>query len=349
MNEGFQRNIVEFAGWRRGGIPTADTLKEDYLFGLSLTDGNGNIYPDKAIERWLEKACAWLEYELDVTLKATVISEDHDYHADEYQQFCYINLYRFPVLSVDSLYASYGGMKIMDFPSDWYRVYPESGQLQLVPTVGSLSALLLQQGGDLLLPLITGALSQMPHLFQVSYTIGFGNLVNDDVAAQGGSVTSVVLGESASSVDNAYKGMRIVFWNGGTVWTAGDPVYPASVDILAYDGATKTATLSMDTPLAAVPDGSKYRIYAGGLDESLRDMIATKASIDILRVLGDVLYAPGVASQSFSLDGISQSFSVTRSADGGAYSGRIKQYLQKINDDLPLLKKRYQGFRLNVA
>ena len=122
-----------------------------------------------------------------------------------------------------------------------------------------------------------------------------------------------------------------------------------AVDILAYDGATKTATISADNPLLANPDGASYRVYAGGIDETLQDMIATKASIDVLRVMGDILYGPGISNQSFSLDGISQSFGVTKSAEGGAYSGRIKQYLQKINDDLPLLKKKYQGFRLNVA
>ena len=202
-----------------------ELLKTDYLFGVPLTDGNGNRYPDRSIQRWIDKACAWLEYELDVTLRATVVSEDHDYHADDYQAFCYINLYQFPVLSVDAMYASYGGQKIMDFPRDWLRLYKESGQLQLVPTVGSLSAILLQQGSGILLPLITGALTSMPHLFQVSYTIGFGNLINDDVAGVGGTSTTIVLGASASSLDNAYKNMRLVFWKGSDAWSQGDAVY----------------------------------------------------------------------------------------------------------------------------
>jgi len=328
-------------------LPGLSILKQDYLFGISLFDGNGNMYPDEAISRWLDKAVGWLEYELDVAIKPTLIQEDHDYNAEDYQAFCYINLYQFPVIEVESLTAGYGGQIIMTFPQDWIKLYPESGQIQLVPTIGSMSTILLEQGAGILLPLITGALSTMPHLFQVAYTTGFGKFVYSGTAQTGGSQGSVILDPGASNQDNAYNGMRIIFYDGVCLGQA--------ADILAYSGETFTATLKPDSsfpdlsPLANIPDGCSYKIFQDTADANIAELVAMKASIGILTVLGDILYQPGVASSSLSLDGISQSFSLTRSAQGGAYSGRIKQYEERIDRELGLLKKRYQGFRLNVA
>lgn len=243
------------------GLPTAETIKNDYLFGIPLLDDDGNEYPDAAIERWINKAIAWLEAELQIKIAPTTITdESHDYEIREYREFCYIQLYQYPVISVTSVVASYAGQDIMTFPSEWIQVYRESGQVQLVPTTGSLSQVLLGQGSGVLLPLITQRLSQMPHLFKVTYQAGF----------------------------------------------------------------------------ETVP-------------ENIGDILAMKACMGILNVMGDILLGAGIASQSISIDGLSQSIGTTQSAENSAYSARVRQYEREIKHQLPKLKQYYKGIRFAVA
>jgi hypothetical protein len=243
-------------------FPTADMIRTDYLFGIPFTDDDGNEYPPENIDHWISKSAEWLQHELQIYIKPTRITESHDYYIQEYMQFCYINLYQFPVVEVESLKASYAGQDIMTFPTDWVKVYKKSGQLQLVPTTGSLSQILLGQGSGVLLPLITGRLSSMPHLFEVTYTAGFAE---------------------------------------------------------------------------------------GDLPDDIGDMICMKACIGILNILGDILLGAGIASQSVSIDGLSQSINTTQSAENSAYSARIRQYERQIKADLPTLKNFYKGLRLTVA
>ena len=163
-------------------LPTPATITSDYLFGIPLVDENGNKLGNPVIEGWIERSIAWLETELMISIKPTSIIETHDYYLDEYVQFCYVQLYQYPIISVESFKASYAGQDIMTFPQDCIRIYKTTGQLQLVPTTGSLSQVLLGQGSGVLLPMITARLSSMPHLFTVQYTAGFAeNQVPPDI------------------------------------------------------------------------------------------------------------------------------------------------------------------------
>jgi len=244
-------------------LPTVKSLTSDYLFGIPLVDEDGNEYPKSNIESWIARAVGWCETQLQIKIAPTTIKlESHDYHIDEYQSFCYIQLYQYPVISVESLMATYAGVEIMSFPQDWIQIYKESGQLQLVPTTGSLSQVLMGQGSGMLLPLITGRLSNMPHLFKVSYTAGFED---------------------------------------------------------------------------------------GSIPANIFDLISMKACMGILNIMGDILLGAGIASQSLSIDGLSESITTTQSAENSAYSARIRQYEREIKAQLPELKAFYKGLRLGVA
>lgn len=244
-------------------LPTARTILSDYLFGIPLEDENGKEYPKSNIDEWITRAISWLENQLQIKIRPTaIVDEHHDYYIDEYQSFCYVQLYQYPVLSVQNLVANYAGQDVMSFPQDWIHIYKESGQLQLLPTTGSLSQVLLGQGSGILLPLITARLSTMPHLFRVSYTAGF--------------------------------------------------------------------------PENEIPP-------------NLCDIISMKACIGVMNILGDILLGAGIASQSVSIDGLSESINTTQSAENSTYSARIRQYEREIKAQLPDLKAYYKGLRLAVA
>ena len=91
--------------------------------------------------------------------------------------------------------------------------------------------------------------------------------------------------------------------------------------------------------------------YVTGWDKipaDLFDFVAKAASINVLAVIGDVLYGIGITSVSVSLDGVSQNTPLTRSSQGGIFSGRIKTYIDNMNENLPILKSKYRGISFEV-
>lgn len=91
--------------------------------------------------------------------------------------------------------------------------------------------------------------------------------------------------------------------------------------------------------------------YITGWDKipaDLFDFIAKFAALNVLAVIGDVLYGIGVTSINISLDGVSQNTPLARSAQGGLFAGRIKTYVDEMNRTLPALKSKYRGIAFEV-
>lgn len=91
--------------------------------------------------------------------------------------------------------------------------------------------------------------------------------------------------------------------------------------------------------------------YVTGWDKipaDLFDFVAKLAAINVLAIIGDVLYGIGLTSISISLDGVSQNTPLTRSAQGGLFAGRIKTYIDQMNEILPILKSKYRGIVFEI-
>jgi hypothetical protein len=92
--------------------------------------------------------------------------------------------------------------------------------------------------------------------------------------------------------------------------------------------------------------------YVTGWDKipaDLFEFVAKCAAINVLSVLGDILYGVGISSISVSLDGVSQNTPLTRSGNGGLFAGRIKTYIDDMNNRLlPILKSKYRGISFEV-
>lgn len=142
--------------------------------GVKLIDSNGTPVPTSVYQYFLNAAIDYIAQESKVHVYPfTVLSEPHDYWVEQYMFWSQFKVYHYPVLSVQSITAVYPtGEVILLFPSTWVKCYPNAGQIMLVPTAGTLSQVLIGQGGSYL-PLLDGRLSYMPQLFQLSYTAGF--------------------------------------------------------------------------------------------------------------------------------------------------------------------------------
>lgn len=86
--------------------------------------------------------------------------------------------------------------------------------------------------------------------------------------------------------------------------------------------------------------------YCTGFDKiptSILSVIGKIAVIQVLHQLGVIVLSPGVSSISLGVDGLSQSISTTKSAQGHAFSGIVNGYLTEVKDELSRLKAQYKG------
>jgi hypothetical protein len=104
--------------------------------------------------------------------------------------------------------------------------------------------------------------------------------------------------------------------------------------------------------LAMVPNYWNCQYLTGWapdkLPQEIMDLVGKLASISILSIYGDLVLAPGLSGQSLSIDGLSQSLNTVINARGGAFSGRIAQYLEDIKVTLERLKRNYLGINFVV-
>lgn len=101
--------------------------------------------------------------------------------------------------------------------------------------------------------------------------------------------------------------------------------------------------------MTELPNFWRYRAVVGLREAncSIQELIAKKAAIDALTVLGAAL-RPGVGSESLSRDGVSQSVSYINSAKYGPYTGAIQAYKDWLEEQKAALKAKYRGANLVV-
>jgi len=98
--------------------------------------------------------------------------------------------------------------------------------------------------------------------------------------------------------------------------------------------------------------GSYWHVeYITGFDcdnlpYDLLEIIGKTAAINVFNQLGDIILGAGIASQSISLDAISQSISSTASATSAGFGARIITYQKEIAESLKQLRGVYKGISL---
>lgn len=155
------------------GILTVPDLKSRYFFGIDLTDDAGNPLSDEVFRHYILTAIRWFEHQLDIPILPTTFCDFHDYFREDYRAFNFIQLDNYPLIEVLEFRVQYpSGQNVIVFPQEWLRVNREHGQVQIVPTAGTLSEILVGQGGSFL-PAIYNGMDYLPQLFQLEYIAGF--------------------------------------------------------------------------------------------------------------------------------------------------------------------------------
>lgn len=146
-------------------------VKNNYLFGIDLSDSYGNPLPEELFVHYLNSAVDYLSNLLDITIGETEFTaERHDYIRNDYQNWGFIQLAHNPVKEVKSLRLMYGNKPSVEIPLDWIQLNKLTGQITLFPSAGSANSLIIGQTG-----LLFGFQSQWdyaPQLWEVDYTAG---------------------------------------------------------------------------------------------------------------------------------------------------------------------------------
>lgn len=85
-------------------------------------------------------------------------------------------------------------------------------------------------------------------------------------------------------------------------------------------------------------DGTTYP-----LPDDILQAIGLRAAKPILISAGDLILGPGIANESLSFGGLSQSIGSTASAENNAYSAQIKENQKQYDEILSDLKARYRA------
>ncbi len=236
-------------------------LKSIYLFGVDLTNDRGEPFPDIMFKWGIRAAIAQLERELDIKIKPTHIVERYDYYRGDYLTWTIIRLRQSPVLSVASVKVMWpSNATVIDFPTDWIQLRADIGQINIVPTSGTFSQVLMTAGGSFL-PLVASGREFVPNILEVDYTCGFA---------------------------------------------------------------------------------------AGECPAEIREVLGMMGAYGPLNIAGDLIAGAGIASQSVSMDGLSQSINTTSSATNSGYGARILMYEKRLKHVIPELKRYYKGLRLQA-
>ena len=218
---------------------TPAELRELFLFGVDLTDNDGNPMSDALMEFYIRSAQSWLEVQIGgIRLCKTVIEDEkHDYRLGDYVQYSFIKLFRYPVLSVEKVAVQFPlSQDTLTFDPTWYRAESVGAQVNLFPTQGTFSSIILSQGGSYI-PLVYSGIDYVPHVMVVSYTAGYEkgtfppllkqmiglkaaqgplNIAGDLIAGAGIAAKSISLDglsqsiSTTSSATNAGYGARIL-------------------------------------------------------------------------------------------------------------------------------------------
>ena len=155
-------------------IISVEDMKTNYLFGLDLTDDDGNEMPDSVHEHYIRSAFSWMETKLDIKIVPTIIiDERHDYIREDFVEWIKLKTDHVPVQQIDRVELVLpGDQKVINFLPESIQLFPEAGQINVVPGTGQVAQIFLTQGG-LWFPWIARFQRSVPLVFQIDYVAGF--------------------------------------------------------------------------------------------------------------------------------------------------------------------------------
>jgi hypothetical protein len=161
--------------WFSQNVPliTIDQFKKQFLFGVDLRDQNGDAIADDVIAMFLSTAISFMEMQLNTPILPTRLIQKVDYDVVAYRQHSFIQVPIYPIREVISVKLKFKQNTFINFPETWWRIYENAGQIQMLPDVSTLSAVIIAQTGQLLPRAISGNFA--PQMLEVDAIVGIAD------------------------------------------------------------------------------------------------------------------------------------------------------------------------------
>lgn len=231
-----------------------------YMFGLKIVDPDTKQELDDSVyEHLIDTKIPYAEQQLGIAILPRIIAnERHDYYANDFMHYNYIQTYERPILQVNSVEMMYNNQRLEKFPTSWLKVYTRTGEIEINPAV----------------------------------IVGDSNVMNGGEAYMNGT-------QAISSAP---------LW--GLPGIASTDVVPQALQYTYVAGmlppTRRGITRDWEVPLDLVQLIAKYVLR------------------ELLEIWGDLIIGAGIAGESLSVDGISESTTTTQSAMYTGGAARIK-------------------------
>lgn len=231
-----------------------------YMFGLKIVDPDTKQELDDSVyEHLIDTKIPYAEQQLGIAILPRIIAnERHDYYANDFMHYNYIQTYERPILQVNSVEMMYNNQRLEKFPTSWLKVYTRTGEIEINPAV----------------------------------IVGASNVLNGGEAYMNGT-------QAISSAP---------LW--GLPGIASTDVVPQALQYTYVAGmlppTRRGITRDWEVPLDLVQLIAKYVLR------------------ELLEIWGDLIIGAGIAGESLSIDGISESTTTTQSAMYTGGAARIK-------------------------
>ena len=231
-----------------------------YMFGLKIVDPDTKQELDDSVyEHLIDTKIPYAEQQLGIAILPRIIAnERHDYYANDFMHYNYIQTYERPILQVNSVEMMYNNQRREKFPTSWLKVYTRTGEIEVNPAV----------------------------------IVGDSSVMNGGEAYMNG----------AQAISSA------PLW--GLPGIASTDVVPQALQYTYVAGmlppTRRGITRDWEVPLDLVQLIAKYVLR------------------ELLEIWGDLIIGAGIAGESLSVDGISESTTTTQSAMYTGGAARIK-------------------------
>lgn len=241
INKIFPPNSVSNPGFlRHETLLTPTEMRKRFLFGVEFKDANGNELEDSVFQDAIGDGISTFEHEFGITVNPTTYTEPYDYRFEDYNNYCYLQLNHRPVIEVKGVNLKIANNVVLSpFPLDWVQLYKDTGQIQLVPTIGSIGQFNILGG----LPYTWCIRRNYPQMLEIEYVAGFEQ-------------------DRIPKIVNSYIGMNAAI---SLLIIAGDLIIGPGISSqsISFDGLSQ----SLNSTLSAENSG-----YGGRIREYLKEL-----------------------------------------------------------------------------
>lgn len=299
---------------------TPDYIKNTFVLGVDLTLDDGSPYPEVVFEDSIKQAVAMIEGDLGITIDPYMVEgERHDADHEDRKNAWQFDLHHFPIQSIEKVGIRLGNSPLAELPSEWATIKDhQTGQFNIIP-IGTAGAVFLTSGVPLFADSVLFPYQRASSYFSVDYTAGFIFEEGSFTIPSGETGLTISLAES-------FAGSRPTLI-----------LDDSRVRVVATGNSAFKVRLR--EPLGA---DLLVSYTAHNIDPMILRAVGITSALLPLNIAGDLIAGAGVASQSLSLDGLSQSIATTASATSAGYGARVIQYTKELTTLISNLKSKYR-------